>query len=399
VTVSSSRGLQDLVSPRSRGPVLALDLGATNARAAVVTPDGRVVGRQAAAMPMTDGLDAVIERCLALLQEARDAQVLTGGSEPIALGIAAPGPLDARTGVLLEPPNLRGRWWGFPLGPTLGDALGLPWAIGKDTNVAILAERDFGAGHGSGDLVYLTISTGIGGAAISGGRPVVGPDGTAGELGHMTVDLDGPVCGCGGVGHLEALASGAGIAAAARAALEAGADAPELTRIAARLAPEPLRATHVSDAAAAGDRAARVILERARRAVALAVVSIVNVFGPDAVILGGGITLAWGEQLLAPAREAVASQAFRLPGQRVRIVPAALGDDVGLIGTVPLVASALPGLVGTDDHQAAAARRAAAVTDRRGPGIAVRTGPATDTGSDAAGAPDVPAAPEQGAQR
>jgi len=397
--VSASRPAITPAPPQLLGPVLALDLGGTNARAAVVTPDGHVIGRRGAATPMTEGLDAVMEHCMALLREARAEHVARGGAEPIALGIAAPGPLDAPSGVLIEPPNLRGRWWGFPLGPTLGDALGLPWALGKDTNVSILAERDFGAGMGSGDLVYLTISTGIGGAVLSGGRPVVGPDGTAGELGHMTIDLDGPICGCGGVGHLEALASGTGIADAARAALHRGADAPELARFAARIAPEPLRAVHVTDAAAAGDPAAIVILGRARRAVALAVVSIVNVFGPDAVILGGGIALAWGEHLLAPAREAVASQAFRLPGQRVRVVPAALGDDVGLIGTVPLVASALPGLVATDDHQAAAADAAVAATYRQGPGVAVRDGLATDRGSEAAGAPDAPAAPEQGAQR
>jgi len=261
------------------------------------------------------------------------------------VGIAAPGPLYADRGTLIDPPNLGGEWWGFPLAPTIGEALGLPWALGKDTNVNILAERDFGAGEGSADLVYLTISTGIGGAVISGGRPIVGPDGVAGELGHMTVDMDGPRCGCGGVGHLEAVASGTGIANAAREALERGADAPHLASMAATIAPRGLSARHVSEAADLGDAVAGVILERARRAVAVAVVSIVNVFGPDMVILGGGITLAWGERLMAPAREAVATSAFRIQGQRARVVPAALGDDVGLIGTVPLVASALPGLV------------------------------------------------------
>jgi len=346
------------------GPVLALDLGGTNARAAVVMPDGRVTARRAGSTPMAAGLPAVIEHCLGLLRAARAEHLAAEGRHPVAVGVAAPGPLDPVTGVLIDPPNLRGDWWGFPLAPTIGDALGLPWALGKDTNVNILAERDFGAGMGSGDLVYLTISTGIGGAAISGGRPIVGPDGVAGELGHITVDMDGPTCGCGGIGHLEALASGTGIANAARAALEEGVAAPssELARIAARIAPQPLSSVHVSDAAAAGDPAAAVILERARRAVAVAVVSIVNVFGPDMVILGGGITLAWGESLLAPAREAVATKAFRLLGQRARVVQAALGDDVGLIGTVPLVASALPGLVANGDDGAAAAGSAGATT-------------------------------------
>jgi glucokinase len=248
------------------GPVLALDLGGTNARAAVVTPDGWVVARRASATPMPDGLPAVLELCLSLLRDARDLHLAEGGRGPVAVGIAAPGPLDPRRGVLIDPPNMRGDWWGFPLGPTIGEALGLPWALGKDTNVNILAERDFGAGEGSGDLVYLTISTGIGGAVLSGGQPITGPDGLAGELGHMTIDMDGPVCGCGGIGHLEAVASGTGIANAAQAALEAGADGRELARIAAAIAPRPLSAVHVSAAAAAGDAAATVILERARRA-------------------------------------------------------------------------------------------------------------------------------------
>lgn len=337
------------------GPVLALDLGGTNARAAVVMPDGRIATRHAGSTPMAEGRAAVVDYCLALLRAARDEHLAAGGSSPLAVGIAAPGPLYPGTGTLIDPPNLRGDWWGFPLAPTIGEALGLPWALGKDTNVNILGERDFGAGEGSGDLVYLTISTGIGGAAISGGQPIVGPDGVAGELGHMTVDMDGPTCGCGGIGHLEAVASGTGIANAARAVLESGTAAPELARIAARIAPQPLSAVHVTEAAERGDHAAAVILERARRAVAVAVVSIVNVFGPDMVILGGGITLAWGERLIAPAREAVARTAFRIPGQRVRVVQAALGDDVGLIGTVPLVASALPGLVALGDHAGAAA--------------------------------------------
>lgn len=331
------------------GPVLALDLGGTNARAAVVTPDGQLSGRHAGSTPMDQGTHAVIDYCVSLLQAARDEHIAAGGNAPMAVGIAAPGPLYPDSGTLVDPPNLRGDWWGFPLGPSIGEAMDLPWALGKDTNVNILGERDFGAGEGSGDLVYLTISTGVGGAAISGGQPVVGPDGVAGELGHITVDMDGPICGCGGVGHLEAIASGTGIANSARRALAEGVMAPELRRIALQVGPAGLTAVHVSDAADLGDAAAGVILERARRAVAVAVVSIVNVFGPDVVILGGGITIAWGERLIAPARAAVEESAFKIQGQRARVVQAALGDDVGLIGSVPLVASALPGLVVTDD--------------------------------------------------
>jgi len=326
------------------GPVLALDLGATNARAAVVTPQGQVKARHAGATPKADGRAAIVGYCLDLLRAARDEHIAAVGEAPIALGVTAPGPIDPRVGAFIDPPNMGSEFFGFRLAPTLGDALGLPWAMGKDTNVAILGERDFGAGEGSGDLIYLTISTGVGGAALLGGQPVVGPDLVAGELGHMTVDMNGPLCGCGGVGHVEAFASGTGIALRAAEVLESDAEAPELRRVAIEIDPTPLTAVHVSEAADLGDPAATVILERARRAVAVAVVSIVNVFGPDVVILGGGITLAWGERLIAPAREAVAESAFRIQAERVKIVQAALGDDVGLIGTVPLVASALPEL-------------------------------------------------------
>ena len=354
--------MRPLTGGRLSGPVLALDLGGTNARAAVVTPDGLLTTRHAGSTPMADGARAVVDFCVDLLGRARDSHLAAGGAAPIAVGICAPGPLDAAAGRLIDPPNLRDDWWGFPLGPEIGERLGIPWAIEKDTNVNILGERDFGAGVGSGDLVYLTISTGIGGAVLSAGRPLLGPDGVAGELGHLTVDMDGPPCGCGAPGHLEAIASGTGIARAAREALARGEDAPQLARLAAELAPRPLAAVHVSEAEALGDPVAGVILERARRAVAVSVVSIVDVFGPDVVILGGGITIAWGERLIAPAREAVAAMAFRIQGARARVVQAALGDDVGLIGTVPLVASALPGLVDESDHQAAADEEAGAIT-------------------------------------
>jgi glucokinase len=331
-----------LTSARPRGPVLALDLGGTNARAAVVTPDGALRSRHAGPTPMAGGVVAVIEQCVSLMTRAvADAQG-AGVAEPVAVGICAPGPLDARAGTLVDPPNLPDEWWGFSLGPTLGEHFGLPWALEKDTNVAILGEAVFGAGRGARDLVYLTISTGIGGAVLSDGRLLTGPDGVAGELGHLTVDMDGQRCGCGAPGHLEAIASGTGIARAARDALDAGEDAPLLRRFADEAAPEALSAADVARAADLGDPVAGVIIERARRAVAVSVVSIVDVFGPDAVILGGGISIAWGERLVGPAREAVATTAFRIQAARARVVQAALGDDVGLIGTVPLVAAALP---------------------------------------------------------
>jgi glucokinase len=349
--------------PDLRGPVLALDLGGTRARAAVVNAAGQVLTRRSAPTPMAEGVEAVLAACDGLLREVLEEHLAVGGTEPVAVGIAAPGPLHASSGTLIDPPNLHPGFRGLPLGPRIGDRLGLPWALERDTNVALLGEARFGAGRSFGDLVYLTISTGIGGAVMTDGRLLAGPDGVAGELGHMVVDMDGPTCGCGADGHLEALASGTGIARAARDGLAAGADGSHLARIAARLGSAPLSAAHVAEAEDLGDRLAAAILDRARRALAAAIVSIVDIFDPDRVICGGGISLAQGDRLLGPARVAVERTAFRTQAARARVVVAALGDDSGLIGTVPLVGSALPG----------ASRRADSPND--GPGQPVRPAP------------------------
>ncbi|MFN8619299.1 MAG: ROK family protein [Chloroflexota bacterium] len=318
-------------------------MGGTHVRTAVVTPDGRIHQHRRTRTPVAAGGDAIAATALEELRATRDAWLSDGGAAPVAVGISAPGPLDPRTGRIIDPPNLGATFHNLELGPKLADPLGIPFAMERDTNVAVLGERAFGAARGTDDVVYLTVSTGIGGAVVTGGRLLSGPDGVAGELGHLSVDYDGPICGCGGVGHLERLAAGSGMARSAREALDAGAHAPELARIAAAIAPRPLEAVHVDEAAALGDPVACSIVDRAVRAFAAAMVSIVDVFDPDRVVVGGGIALAWGDRLLGPAREAVVGTAFRLQARRVRIVPAELGDDVGLIGTVPLVATALPG--------------------------------------------------------
>jgi glucokinase len=259
----------------------------------------------------------------------------------VGVGIAAIGPLDVATGTILEPPNV---------GPDIRDVaivdpirrrLDLPTFIERDTNVAALAERWIGAARGVPDFLYLTVSTGIGGSVVSGGRLMTGATGVAGELGHMPVDLDGPMCGCGHRGHLEAISSGSGIA---RAASEVAAGRPGMLRsIAAEIAPASLSAIHVARAEAAGDPDASAIMERARDAFAAAMVGFVDVFNPSLIVVGGSVARAQGDRLLDPARRAVSRHSFRRAAEAVSIVPAALGDDVSLIGCVPLVAAGLKG--------------------------------------------------------
>lgn len=299
-------------------PVLALDLGGTQLRTALVLPDGKLVARRAEPTP-TDG-PAMVEAASRALRTASAQAAAANVGAPQALGISAPGPLDPATGTLIDPPNLDRRLWGFPLAATLGEALGVDGYLERDTQVAALAEGQFGAARGIADYVYLTVSTGIGGGVVIDGRLMRGPDLLAGELGHLTIDLDGPPCGCGARGHLEAISSGTGIARAAR---ERGLGDIPAARVAA-----------LEDA---GDDTAHQIMEYARHAFAAALVTIVDLFNPTRVVVGGGIAIGQGERLLGPARDAVERLAFRRQAARVDIVPALLGDDVGLIGALSLV--------------------------------------------------------------
>jgi glucokinase len=306
--------------------VLALDLGASRIRTALVRSDGTLLGRRTTSTPRDAG--AAIATCAGELEASRRQALADGAAAPVALAISAPGPLDPRTGQFLEPPNLDRTLWRVPFAARLAEALGVPAYMDRDTNVAALAEGQFGAGRGLSDYIYLTVSTGVGGAIVSAGQLLRGADGLAGELGHVTVDMDGPLCGCGARGHLEALASGTGIVNAARAA---GHDVQQATEV----------AVHEE----AGAEWAHEIMERARRAFAAAAVSMVDLFNPQRIIVGGGVAMGQGDRLLQPARERIAADAFDVQAARVELVPAELGDDVGLVGAVPLV-----GLARMGDH-------------------------------------------------
>jgi glucokinase len=258
----------------------------------------------------------------------------------VGIGVSSPGPVDPSTGYVVEPPNLGPQFRDIPLAPALGDALGLPAFLDRDTNVAALGEHAFGAAKGEDDFIYLTVSTGVGGAIMTGGKLLHGPDGLAGELGHVPVTLDGPLCGCGGPGHVEAYASGAGLAKLARVLVERG-ESPFLEQRAAEIGAEHLSAVDVSAGEHAGDAGCIGLMTRARRAVAVGCVGYVNAFNPHRIVIGGSIAEAEGERLLGQVREAIATEAFEALARHVTVVPAGLGGDVSLAGAQPLVMSRL----------------------------------------------------------
>lgn len=279
-----------------------------------------------------EGVESVIERVQTLGREVLgDAR--TGGFDPPAgIGISSPGPLDPWRGVVLAPPNLAG-WHDVPLAAEVGSALELPAFLERDTNVAMMAEWRHGAAHDARDAVYVTVSTGIGGGIIANGRPLIGLDGSAGEVGHLTVELEGPECGDGSPGHVEAIASGTAIAREGRALLAAGA-APQLAALTSD--PAEVTAELVGRAADAGDAACQAVLDRAWMALGAMCAGLVNVLNPEVIVVGGSIALHRPELRDAVRRE-IDRRAFPLPARRVRIELAQHGDDVSLIGLLPIV--------------------------------------------------------------
>lgn len=329
------------VSPLSPLPVIAVDLGGTRIRAAIVLPDGTRVARNDRATPVDGGPSAIVAACRDAARRARaEAPAAIAGSIA-GIGLSSPGPVDPAHGVVVEPPNLGPNFRDIHLAAALSEAEDLPAFLDRDTNVAALGERAFGAARDCDDFIYLTISTGVGGAIVAGGSLFHGPDGLAGELGHVPVSMDGPRCGCGGVGHVEAYAAGVSLARQADA-LVAAAASPFLADRARALQPgEALSAKDVAEGSLAGDPACAELMSTARRAVAAACVGYVNAFNPHRIVIGGSIAEAEGDRLLEPIRAAIASEAFQVLARRVRVVPAALGGDVSLAGAQPLVMARL----------------------------------------------------------
>jgi glucokinase len=327
------------VLPLLARPVLALDVGGTHVRAAVVLDDGSRLALTKVRTPVADGPGAILDACEAALVRARDAVPAEIRSGLVGVGISSPGPVDPWRGVVLQTPNMGPGFNDVPIAAELGARLGLPVFLDRDTNVAALGEMAFGAARDCADFIYLTVSTGVGGAIVIEGRILHGPDGTAGELGHTPVSMEG-VCGCGAIGHLEAFIGGAAMAKTARQSVADG-RSPFLTARAAQKGIAAIEARDVAEGEDAGDETCRNIMERGRRAFAVACVGFVDALNPTRIVVGGAISDAQGERLLGPARDEVARTAFRTPRSRVQIVHAELGADVSLAGGHPLVIARL----------------------------------------------------------
>lgn len=313
---------------RGKHLILTLDLGGTQFRIALANEKGELLKRYAEVMDSPDSPEKTIGRMKMAtgdLIAGFDLSALRG------MGIAVAGLVVPGSGVLLTSPNLPA-WYGTGLKDIWEQELQLPVFVCNDANLAALGEHKFGAGRGVKDLIYITVSTGIGGGVITGGRLLLGALGFAAEVGHITIDLNGPKCPCGNVGCLEMLASGTAIARMAVERISKGEPSAVVDLVAGDLS--SVTAEVVAAAAESGDVLAGEVMHTAGMNLGVGVVNLIHVFNPELIIIGGGCSKA-GDLLFGPVREVVAERVIR--DITVDIVPASLGDDPGLLGAVALV--------------------------------------------------------------
>lgn len=299
--------------------ILAVDVGGSKLAGGLLTPDGRLVGADEVATPVTDDPEVVWDALLGLL----DGMLAQHGEQPSAVGVASGGPMRWPAGSVS--PLYLPAWRDFPLRDRLAQRYGVPVRLHNDAICVAVGEHWRGAGSGEPDMIGMVVSTGVGGGLIQGDRLVDGATGNAGHIGHVVVEPDGPVCGCGARGCLEAVARGPAVVGWAR---EQG------------WTPSAGPATGAALAAAAweGDPIARAAFARAGRALGVAIASAVNLCDVRLVVVGGGLAQAGGV-LFEPLETALRQQALLAYSRQVRVLPARLGRQAGLVGAGALVAA------------------------------------------------------------
>ncbi|GAA4223213.1 ROK family protein [Streptosporangium album] len=344
--------------------MLAVDIGGTKFAVALVDPDGNVRAARRGATPPRGDAQTLWKALGELIDSLLDGAVADGvaggtaGGVVDGVGIGCGGPMTWPEGVV-SPLNMPG-WRGFPLRARLAERFpGVPVRVHNDAVCLAVAEHWLGAGRGSANMLGMVVSTGVGGGLILGGRLVDGGSGNAGHIGHVVVDPDGPACGCGGRGCLEAIARGPGLAAwAVEQGWQPGAAGPPA------VAPVPsgdawasggeaagpgagaayVEATAASGRqlaldAGAGDPTALAAMDRAGRALGLAIASATNLCDLDVVTIGGGLSQA-GPLLFEPLEAALREHTRLEFARRVRVVPASLGQEAGLAGAAALILAA-----------------------------------------------------------
>lgn len=315
--------------------VVGLDIGGTKMMACVVDHRFKVIGRCRKKSRSEKNLDEKPEdRIIGIVKAA----IEEAGTKKIkGIGVGSPGPLNPKNGVIIDTPNLG--WKRFPLADVLAKAFGVPVTVDNDVNVGVYGEWCFGKVKDCRHVVGIFPGTGIGGAAIVDGKLLHGHSGSAAEVGHTTLELDGPYCGCGKRGCLEALASRIAISTQI-AALAARGDAPYILKNCGTDVSK-IRSGVIARAIEEGEEMVEGVVRKAAYYVGVAAANMVNLFSPEAVVLGGGLVESMPKIYLEEVNRALAEHAMPFLMKGVKVVPAKLGDDAAVLGAAHLIAERL----------------------------------------------------------
>jgi len=310
-------------------------LGGTTIKTAVVDGTGRIVHWTGVETGAAEGPEAVIGRiCTSVRQVLEESKITTRDIRGIGLG--TPGPLDTRTGVVLDAVNLP-RWKNVPLVEIISKETGVAATLDNDANAAAWGEYWAGAGKEVRSMVMLTLGTGIGGGVVIEDRLLRGATDTAAELGHTTINFDGPLCNCGNHGCVEAYASSPNTVRRFKEALAAGSDSSLRDRVQQG---EEITTKLMHEEALKGDALCRQTLEDTGRYLGIGITNFIHTVDPERVVLSGGM-IAAGDMIMAPLREEMKKRTFPVPAERVQVVWATLGDFAGVIGAAGCLLSRL----------------------------------------------------------
>ena len=309
---------------------LVADVGGTRTRVALVDATGAIVVRHSAETLAREGRAAVMNR----LADALEHVASERRTEIKGVGLSLASPVEPGTGVMYNPPNLGPEWHLFTPIPMLQERLSLPVYAENDATLGALGEHAFGAGRGCDNMVYMTVSTGIGGGVIIGGNLYTGTNGFGGEIGHMTIDQNGPLDNCGNVGCLEALASGTALAKMAQERIGAGESSVMLEFAGGDIAAVDARI--VVQAAQQDDALAQSLMQEVGRSLASGIITLMHIFDPQLIVIGGG--LGQNLDMFMPTIEPEVNRRAMAHFQgAVPVAKSQLGDDVSLLGAAALV--------------------------------------------------------------
>lgn len=309
-------------------PILAVDIGGTKIMTALFSADIKMLSKDVCPTLPDEGVKPVIERLCSAIQSMLEGNNLKA-SQLGGIGIACAGGIDSDRGVVVTPSPNMPNWVDIPLADIIRERFKIGTFVVNDATAAALGEHRSGAGRGVNHLVLLTLGTGIGGGIITNGELYLGAVGAAAEMGHMTVDDNGPKCGCGNTGCLEMLASGRAVERDAAERVGRG-ERSSLSEMAGGKT-ENITAEMVGKAAENGDPLALDVLSRASYYLGIGMVNVVNIFSPEMIVLGGGMA-ELDDLFIGPGKKMVAERAFPVSSRIVRIVTAQLGNEAGVYG-------------------------------------------------------------------